>query len=142
MLFSKSFDYALRGVLYISSAGELKKKIFLEEISSQLAIPKYFLGKILNKLVKKGILHSTKGPYGGFSINDSTKKTTLLILLRTVDGFHPFNSCVLKMKKCNAAKACPLHDRMAHLRDNFYKEMNSTTIEDVLKGTSSNLFTK
>lgn len=139
MLFSKSFDYALRGILYLSLRSDTNKRIRVEEISSKLSVPKHFLGKIMNKLVKKKILDSTKGPFGGLSLNGNTMDTTLLTILKTVDGFQPFSTCVLKLKKCNAAHACPLHDKMSHLRDQLYEVVANTTISDMVNGNISNL---
>ena len=77
MIFSKSFGYALRGVLYISMTGEDKTRVQLDEIASELAIPRHFLGKVMKKLVKEGVLSSLKGPYGGFSINGKNMETEL-----------------------------------------------------------------
>jgi DNA-binding IscR family transcriptional regulator len=88
-------------------------------------------------VVKKGILDSTKGPFGGFSLNDKTMNTSLLLLLRTVDGLHPFNSCVLMMKKCNDSQSCPLHEKTAHIRDSFYAVFAHTTIGDLKRGTKT-----
>jgi DNA-binding IscR family transcriptional regulator len=93
----------------------------------------------MNKLVKKKIIYSTKGPFGGLSVNDGTKKTTLLDLLKTVDPFHPFDSCVLKMKKCNDAKPCVLHDQVSHLRNEIHEMLIATTIGDMVEGNKPEL---
>lgn len=142
MIFTKSFDYALRGVLYVSLMSGTKKRILIEEVSSELSIPNHFLRKIMNKLTKKKIIDSTKGPFGGLSINDGTKKTTLLELLKSVDSIHPFNSCVLKMKKCNDAKPCILHDQMSALRDEIHEILVNTTIDDMINGSKPELLQK
>lgn len=139
MIFSKSFDYALRSILYVSLMNDTKKRVRVEEISSKIDVPKHFLGKIMNKVVKKGILDSTKGPFGGFSLNEKTPGTSLLTLQKTVDGFQPFSYCVLKMKKCNPAHPCPLHDQLSLIRDNIHQIMLNTTIGDLAKGSKPNL---
>ncbi|MDP4264951.1 MAG: Rrf2 family transcriptional regulator [Bacteroidota bacterium] len=139
MMFSKSFDYALRGILYVSLMSGAKKRVRVEEISLKIAVPKHFLGKIMNKVVKKGILDSTKGPFGGFSLNEKTSATSLLTLLKTVDGFQPFSYCVLKMKKCNPSHPCPMHSRVAHLRDGIYEALVNTTIGDLANGNKPHL---
>lgn len=93
----------------------------------------------MNKLVKKGIIDSTKGPFGGFSTNDKTMDTSLLVILKTVDGIHPFNSCVLKMKRCNEAHPCALHDHISSLRNKFYETMSKTTIAGLVGDNKVNL---
>jgi Rrf2 family protein len=139
MLFSKSFDYALRGVLYLSVMNDTRKRIQVEEISRELSIPKHFLGKVMNKLVKKGVIDSTKGPFGGLSMNDKTMDTSILLILKAVDGIQPFNSCVLKMRKCNEAQPCALHDQIASIRDKFYETMSNTTISELVNGNKTSL---
>jgi DNA-binding IscR family transcriptional regulator len=53
MTFSKSFGYAVRGVLYIAIMQDEKRYVQVEEIAGQLAVPRHFMGKILKNLVKE-----------------------------------------------------------------------------------------
>jgi Rrf2 family protein len=133
MFFSKSFGYALRGVLYVAMSSDENRRVQVDEIANRLAVPKHFLAKIMNRVVKEGILDSTKGPYGGFSVNEETFSSPLIRLLRITDGMEQFNSCVLKLRKCNKANPCPLHVLMEQSRDDLLKNMSQTTIADLLK---------
>lgn len=81
MIFSKSFGYALRGILYVALEEKQKKKVQLDEIAGKLGVPRYFLGKVMKRLVKEGILDSLKGPYGGFYLNENTLQTRLIQLV-------------------------------------------------------------
>ena len=47
MTFSKSFGYAVRGVLYIAVMQNEKRYVQAEEIAAQLFVPRHFMGKIL-----------------------------------------------------------------------------------------------
>ncbi|RYF86429.1 MAG: transcriptional regulator, partial [Chitinophagaceae bacterium] len=51
MFFSKSFGYAVRGVLYIAFMQDAKQYVQAEEIAAQLLVPRHFVSKILKKLV-------------------------------------------------------------------------------------------
>ncbi len=133
MIFSKSFGYALRGVLYIIMAGEKKPMVQLDEIASELAIPRHFLGKVMKKLVKGGVLSSLKGPYGGFCTNEITMETTLLKLVDLTGEPEEFTSCVLRLRKCNAENPCPMHHQIESLRDQWQTLLMSTTVGDLLR---------
>jgi Rrf2 family protein len=133
MIFSKSFGYALRGVLYIGMAGESKSMVQLDEIARELTIPRHFLGKVMKKLVKEGVLSSQKGPYGGFCINENTKKTTLLELVDMTGEPEEFSSCVLRLRKCNAKNPCPMHHKIVSLREQWQTLLTSTTIGDIFR---------
>jgi DNA-binding IscR family transcriptional regulator len=66
MVFSKSFGYAVRGVLYIATMNGERKRIQLDEIAEKLTVPRFFLGKIMQKMVKEGILSPGKENTGVF----------------------------------------------------------------------------
>jgi Rrf2 family protein len=133
MFFSKSFGYALRGTLYVAIMGDRDRKIRIDEMSNRLLVPRHFLGKIMNKVAKKGILSSTKGPNGGFALNDVTLSTSLLTILESTDGLDQFNECVLRLKKCNVLNPCPLHDRIQVYRVELLKLFSQTDIGSLLR---------
>lgn len=132
MVYSKSFGYALRGILYVALMSDEKKKVQIDEIAERLSVPKHFLGKIMNRIVKAGILNSTKGPYGGFSINQITLPTSLIKVFEVTDGKERYTTCALSMRSCDAAYPCPLHKHNEKLREDFYNRFSVTTINDLL----------
>jgi Rrf2 family protein len=133
MMFSKSFGYALRGVLYVAMEREDKKKVQLDEIAQELAVPRHFLGKVMKNLVKEGVLNSLKGPYGGFYINEKTMQTPLFRLMEVTGEVEEFGSCVLRLRKCNSQNPCPMHNQIESIRKQWRTLLGSTTIGDLLK---------
>lgn len=132
MFLSKSFGYALRGILYIAVMQNEQRKVQIEEIAGSLSIPKHFLGKIMQQTVREGLLKSTKGPYGGFFLANETLTTPLIRLVEITDGMDQFRICVLKLKYCNGANPCPLHYEMEKIRGKFLTVFTETTIGDLL----------
>ena len=112
---------------------EENRRVQVDEIANRLVVPKHFLAKIMNRVVKEGILDSTKGPYGGFSINDETLSSPLIRLLKITDGMEQFNTCVLRLRKCNKANPCPLHFLMEQNREDLLNNFSGTTVADLLK---------
>jgi Rrf2 family protein len=132
MLFSKSFGYAIRTILYIAMQQDSRKKVQLDEIARVLNVPRYFVGKVLNKLVKEGLLDSIKGHYGGFCINEKTLGTSLEKLGDVTGDNRQFNLCVLQLKDCDETRPCPFHNRVASLRNEWHTVLSRTTIGDLL----------
>jgi len=132
MFLSKSFGYALRGILYVALMHDENRKVQVDEIATQLSVPKHFLGKIMQQVVKAGLLKSTKGPYGGFSLIGNTLDTPLIKLLEITDDINMFSICVLKLKTCNNANPCPLHPEMEVFKKNILKIFQETSINDLL----------
>ena len=132
MILSKSFGYALRGILYVAKMQDEQRKVQIDEIATNLSVPKHFLGKIMQQTVKAGLLQSTKGPYGGFFLANETLGTPLIRLVEITDGIDQFKICVLKLKYCNGSNPCPLHYEMETIREKFLSVFTGTTIGDLL----------
>jgi Rrf2 family iron-sulfur cluster assembly transcriptional regulator len=133
MVFSKSFGYALRGAIYVAMMTGNRRRVQLDEIAKELTVPRYFLGKVMKKLVKEGVLSSMKGPYGGFCINEKTMETPLFKLMEITGEVEEFGTCVLRLRKCNAINPCPMHKQIESLRYQWQALLVSTSIGDLLR---------
>jgi Rrf2 family protein len=133
MVLSKSSGYALRGILYMAAVQEEKKHIQLQEIAEQLEAPRHFLGKVMKRLSKQGIIDSTKGHAGGYMLNESTLSTPLMTVITLIEGEDLFNTCVIGFKKCNEKKPCPLHNQVLVWKNQMIKMFSETKIGDLLK---------
>ena len=133
MVFSKSFGYALRGVLYVAMLNGNKARVQLDEIAEQLSVPRHFLAKVMKIIVKEGVLNSMKGPYGGFYINEQTMQTSLFRLMEITGEVEELSTCVLRLRKCNALHPCPMHKQIESMRKQWRGLLSSTTVGDLLK---------
>lgn len=132
MFFSKSFGYALRGILYVALMQDEQRKVQIDEIAKELSVPKHFLGKIMKEMVKEGLLNSTKGPYGGFDLTEKTLATPLIKLAEITGDVNQFNVCVLQMRGCDGHNPCPLHKDMDSIKNKLETLFLQTTISDLL----------
>lgn len=133
MIFSKSFGYALRSILYIALLQDEDRKIQADEIAEKLAMPRHFEGKILKRLVKEDLLISAKGPHGGFSLHPQTLSTSIFKVVEITDGLTSFNNCVLRLRECNSEKPCPLHSKMVEIKLAMKEVLEKTLIADLLE---------
>ena len=133
MILSKSFGYALRGVLYIATMQDKEQRIHIQQIAEQLEIPRHFLSKVMKRLVKNGMLDSTKGHAGGYLINEKTLNTPVMELLTLIDGDEIFKMCVIGFKKCNEHNQCPLHSQVVGAKNQMMSFFSETKIGDLLK---------
>lgn len=85
MRISRSAEYALIAVGYI--AGNHKDgAILATRISNEYGISVEYLLKILQQLVRTGVLRSKRGPRGGFFLARRAEEITLLQIVEAVDG--------------------------------------------------------
>ena len=139
-MFSKTFGYALRAATQVACQGVGGEKVSLQELAETLGLPRPFLGKIMQDLVRHGVLGSTKGPHGGFFAIETTLNTRLTQILIITDGSLVFNQCALGIRHCNAEAPCPLHADFAVCREGMLRSLSERTLgmlaEEVRGGKS------
>jgi len=85
MKISKTTGYALLAVGYVARHKD-QGIILSQHIAKEYNIPLEYLLKILQQLVRANILHSKRGPRGGFSLAKPPKKITILEIVEAVEG--------------------------------------------------------
>ncbi|MCB0526006.1 MAG: Rrf2 family transcriptional regulator [Saprospiraceae bacterium] len=139
IMFSKTFGHALRAVTYVAIYGRDGNKVSLQTLSKSLHIPHPILGKVMQSLVRNGVLDSVKGPNGGFFINQNTLGTLLIEILKTTDGNLVFDKCALGLKRCNPDHPCLLHPDFESCRNDLLKIFSKKTVLDLSKETEEKL---
>lgn len=130
-LITRDTDYALRALMYIAQAEQDVVTVY--ELVQKIGIPRPFLRKILQILQKKGILRSTKGKGGGFSLKNMPKDIRLTDIMEIFQGSLSINECVFKKKKCSYIKTCVLKEKIDALEQLVIKELNSITLAVLLR---------
>lgn len=134
-MFSKACEYAFRAVVLIAMASARGERLSLNGIAERTASPKAFTAKVLQQLVKGGILISRKGPNGGFDLPaDLAKATTLSRILVLMDGDSIYRGCAMGLEACNTKTPCPLHDRFSTFRDQLRTMLENTTVHSLTQG--------
>ncbi len=137
-MISNTCKYAIRAVIYLAVKSKKDEKIGIKKISEELDLPGPFLGKIMQTLAKNKILHSIKGPHGGFSLALNPHKISLYDIVETIDGTDVFNECLIGVKICENNPAheelCPFYERSHEVRRQLIKVFREQTIGDFADG--------
>ncbi|GAB3822051.1 RrF2 family transcriptional regulator [Pontibacter rugosus] len=136
-MLSKTTEYALRAIVYIGMNDAVGHKVGIKEIARELELPAHFMGKILQDLVRKGVIASVKGPGGGFFLHRPASDISILEIVRTIDGLESFKRCGMGMKECSDKHPCPLHNDIKAYRDHLLKVFNTKTVQDLVDGINS-----
>ena len=136
-MLSKTTEYALRAVVYVAMSDAQGVKVGIKEIAKELELPAHFIGKILQDLVRKGVISSVKGPGGGFFMHRAASDINLLEVVQVIDGLEAFRRCGMGMKQCSDTHPCPLHNDIKAYRDQLLKVFSTRTIQDLVDGISS-----
>ena len=82
---SMSTGYGLLAVGYLARHRD-QKIILSQTIAKEYDIPWEYLLKIMQPLVRIGVLRSKRGPRGGFSLAKPITQITMLEIIEAVDG--------------------------------------------------------
>lgn len=138
VIFSKKCEYGMQAVLYLA-AQEKGTLISAEDISKVLKIPREFISKILQSLKESGLISSSKGKSGGFSLAKPASRIKLIDVVAAIDGLDMFDSCVLGFAECSPTHPCPVHSTWGPLRTQTYDMLTSETIDKLKEKTLSKI---
>ncbi len=132
MIYSNACAYAIRA---LSHLGMLRPNgyVLLDELCEGTDLPRHFVAKIFQDLVRHGLLISAKGRGGGFALAYPATKITLYDIVEAVDGVRGLDQCVVGMSKCDDDQPCPQHDQWKSLRTNIRSFLEKTTLDKMSK---------
>lgn len=122
---------AIKSVLYLASKHKTNLKCSLKEVAEYINASEHSVGKILQTLVKNKIINSSKGPTGGFFIDDKKLNLPIIKIIEAIDGPQVFKGCGLGLAQCSAQRPCPIHHDYKKIRDEFEKLCYEKTIKDL-----------
>jgi Rrf2 family protein len=129
-MFSKTCEYGIKAMIFVAQKSREGSRVGIKEIAKGTAAPEHFIAKIMQELGRKKLVHSIKGPNGGFYMDQFDLKTSLADIVRALDGNSIYSDCVLGLKTCNEKKPCPVHDQYRDIKKNLIKMIEENTIGD------------
>lgn len=127
MLVTRETDYAARCALYLAKCRDRVASV--AEISGAMHIPKTFLAKILQRLVRSGLVESIRGARGGYRLSKGPADISLLDVFIAMQGRAPVNSCAIDKKLCRMSSTCAVHPIWMDIRMEVEKRLKHVTFE-------------
>lgn len=135
-MLSSTCKYGIRAIIYIAGNSKGGEKVGIKTISKDLELPMPFLAKILQQLVKKRILNSSKGPHGGFSLARDPREIYIIEVAKAIDGEDVFHRCVLHNENCISTERtrtqCTLHNDYVKARNKIEKLFETKTVQNLV----------
>lgn len=105
--------------------------VLLDELCDGSDLPRHFVAKIFQDLVRKGLLTSAKGRGGGFALARPADQITVFDIVQIIDGSEQLDRCVVGMAQCDDQQPCPHHDQWKPLREQIKEFMIQTTLAEM-----------
>lgn len=138
-MLSNTCKTAIKAVIYLSSKYGTKENAGMKEIADAIEASEHTVGKLLQVLVKQGVIKSLKGPAGGFFISKEQMQLPIMNIVEAIDGRQVFKECGLGLSKCSAAHPCPIHNEYGQARGIIENLFNTKRIADLCEPVNSGI---
>lgn len=128
-MFSQTVEYALRAAVHLAS--ESPEARTTDQIAQATKVPRAYLSKVLQGLIRSGLVHSQRGLGGGMTLAIAPEKLTILQVVNAVEPLQRIRTCPLGLE-AHGTHLCPLHKRMDNALAMVEKALGSTTLAEVL----------
>lgn len=126
MKYSKATNYALHIMVYLTLMPK-GKAVGVEQLAEMQNLSPTYLSKILTKLVKAGLLESTPGAHGGYSIAGKPQSLSFLDVIHAIEGKTALFNCSLEHEELKN-KDCLIENVMAEAEQKMNDQLSNISL--------------
>ena len=127
---SKKADYALIAMKHLArKAGA--QSTSAREIAEQYDIPIELLAKVLQRLVRTGLLVSTQGTRGGYMLSRAAKAISVVDVVQAIDGPFSVTACSTEKNDCEQYSKCSVRDSLWQIRERIAAALGTVTLSEM-----------
>ena len=130
-LITKNSDYAVRALMMLGQHQDLF--ISARRIADAQAIPYSYLRKILQRLIKDGLVESREGGRGGFRLKASPHHIRLTDIIQAFQGRIQLSECMFRKKVCPNRKVCALRSHILDIEKTVTEKFSRLTVGQLIK---------
>jgi Rrf2 family cysteine metabolism transcriptional repressor len=130
-LITKETDYAIRAVMRLAATGSYY--LSSRDIAEKEEIPLHFLRRILQTLIKAGLVESKEGVSGGVRLKARPERIHLSDVMHVFQGDIQLSECVFRKRICSNRDKCVIRRRIRTVEDMVAEQFGNITIADLLQ---------
>ena len=130
MIYSSACAYGIRAMSQLAMVRP-DGYVLLDELCQGTDLPRHFVAKIFQDLVRHGLLASAKGRGGGFALARRPADLALYDIVEAIDGVAMLTQCAVGMASCDDEQPCPHHEEWAAVRQHIRAFLEETTLEQM-----------
>jgi Rrf2 family protein len=106
----------------------------LTDLADAVEVSPAFLSKVLQRLVRAGLVASRRGKRGGFELVERGRTASLLDILAALDGLPALNVCLLN-GGCHRSAYCAAHGVWLQAQAQMRETLGGTTLDRLARDT-------
>jgi Rrf2 family protein len=126
---SKKADYALIAMKHL--AQNARPSTSAREIGEKYDIPIELLAKVLQRLVRTGLLASTQGTRGGYTLSRPPKSISVADVIQAIDGPFTVTACSTEKHDCEQYSKCSVRDPLWQIRERIVATLGTVTLSEM-----------
>lgn len=126
---SERVNIAIHALAYIAAAD---KNASVKRMAEDMQVSETYLAKVLQPLVKEGLIDSKRGAKGGFTLAKKPEDITAYDLVTVIEGPLPVNACLFAHPLCSD-KDCRFRLLTAEVRAMMENSLRKIKISDIMK---------
>jgi Rrf2 family protein len=130
MKFSKSTELAIHGLWLL--ANKRPGLLLIAEMAEAQKVSESYLAKIFQKLARKGLVYSTRGKRGGFTLAREPNEISVADIVRAVEAEEPLYDCMDVGRGCRSRAACLLREVFERAEQQMYATLEKTSLADLM----------
>jgi Rrf2 family nitric oxide-sensitive transcriptional repressor len=127
-MLSKTVEYALRAAVWLAQSPGTA--FSAEAIAQSTAVPRRYLHRVLQDLVKAGLVASQPGPRGGYWLQKPSDEVTVLDIVNAVEPLQRIRRCPLN--RSEQTTLCPLHRELDKVYEYLEAAFSRVTLADLV----------
>jgi Rrf2 family protein len=127
---SKKADYALMAMKHLALRGDSRSSN-AREIAEQYDIPIELMAKVLQRLVRRGLLRSHQGTRGGYQLGRGPAQISVADVIQAIDGPVTVTACTVEERQCEQFSKCNVRDPLFKVRDRILSALAECTIAEL-----------
>lgn len=122
--------YAVTAMLDLALSHQ-QGPIILADIAERQGISLSYLEQLFYRLRRRGLVKSTRGPYGGYELNRYPTQITIGEIVSAVDEAVDATRCG-RQANCHNGRTCLTHTLWAELSQQIHDFLNRITLADMI----------
>jgi Rrf2 family protein len=127
---SKKADYALLAMRHLAAQAD-RETVSAREVAEAYDIPPELLAKVLQRLVRTGLLESHQGIRGGYALARPAKTMTVADVIQAIDGPLTVTACSDVDHSCDQYSKCNIRDPLWKIKDRITAALAATSVAEL-----------
>jgi FeS assembly SUF system regulator len=128
---SKKADYALIAMKHLAQKASGASSTSARDIAEQYDIPIELMAKVLQRLVRTGLLVSTQGTRGGYTLSRASRSISIADVIQAIDGPFSVTACSTENNDCEQYSKCSIRDPLWQIKERIVSALGTVSLAEM-----------